>query len=599
MKDQAKEGAGRPLPIAVPKNLSVGSEPDGNAGAGAAPQPPECDKNPCRPPEPAPAAHWVAAAVFSYPLAYLYVRGVLFHQLESTAGGWVIPLFAVLFLLGVELFARADRRTSAKETPFWAVCWLAQSVALPLWGWQGGGLSTWQFLLWHAFAVWYVLARTNMLAEGRTGSLLFLDAAAGGFTLPWSNIVRRILTLVRGAGAWLAAAKRQNGQSGRGRRLAVLAASAAAALLICLYAETQLAAADPGFAALSSRLSDWLRVLWRNEQLGEFLVYGILSLPVGAWLFGLVAGGLRRQEAPITAERFFASIGPWQRLPAVTVVMVLGALCAMYGLFFALQAAAFAGAVGSGLTARRTSALAVDGFWELCRVLLLDFGLLACIRFFGPALRQHRGIKLLQTVFAAFGVAFALLAGGKLGLYIGRYGWTPRRALSGWFLAVLAVWAVLALVWTVRWPFARTGAARVGIAVLAAGFTLLCCVNMNGLVLRANLAQYAAGRIELDAASLRACGAGSYRPHGEEYAALLAEAGWFEGRSPEEIGELYPFKADALPSSGTGSVQILPQGSAGDSFLVLEFENRVCTRAFTAPRAFAAQPGLEAAEQTM
>lgn len=605
MCKQAKEGAVRPLPISAPKNPE--NCPAGGKAGGAAPAASQGkgNENPSKEspkpagetaakaaaPKPAPAPHWLAAALCSYPLAYLYVRVVLFYNIDTKYGlseGWGVPLFAALFLLWVELFARADRRAPTKETAFWAVCWLAQSVALPLWGWQGGGLATWQYLLWHVFAVWYVLARTGMLAAGHTGSLFFLDGAAGAFTLPWGSIVQRIATLVRSAGAGLCRARRQGGGQGRLNRLGVLAASAAAALAACLYAGAQLAAADPNFAALGSRLTAWLNALGGRVELGEFLVYLILSLPVGAWLFGLVAGGLRRSEAPVSSERFFAAIGPWQRLPGVTVCMVLGALCAMYGVFFALQVAAFAGAVGRGsLTGSQVSTFAVDGFWELCRVLLLDLGLLACIRFFGPALGRNPRVRALQTVFAAFGAAFAALAAAKLGFYIGRYGWTPRRALSGWFLCVLAVWAVLALVWVRGWPAAKFGPAQAGVLVLAASFTLLCCVNMNGLVLRANLARDADG-MPADVQTLRACGAGSYEYHGEEYAALLAESGWFVGRNSEEICELYFFEPDSLDEEGCGTVQILPNGSESESVLVLEFDGGRCTGSFVSQRAGAA-----------
>ena len=67
-------------------------------------------------------------AVLMYPLAYLYIRGVAFAKEYP---GWGMPVFAVLFLLYTELAARRAGRTAAKETPVWAGCWLALSVALP------------------------------------------------------------------------------------------------------------------------------------------------------------------------------------------------------------------------------------------------------------------------------------------------------------------------------------------------------------------------------------------------------------------------------------------------------------------------------------
>ena len=115
-------------------------------------------------------------AVLMYPLAYFYLRGVMFPQ---SYPGWGMPVFAALFIVYVDCAARAAHRTAAKETPLWAVCWMALAVAYPLYGYQPGPLGVWQWPAWHLFAVWYVLARCGMLAQGQSGSLAPLDALAG------------------------------------------------------------------------------------------------------------------------------------------------------------------------------------------------------------------------------------------------------------------------------------------------------------------------------------------------------------------------------------------------------------------------------------
>ena len=102
-------------------------------------------------------------AVLMYPLAYFYLRGVMFPQ---SYPDWGMPVFAALFIVYVDCAARAAHRTAAKETPLWAVCWMALAVAYPLYGYQPGPLGDWQWPAWHLFAVWYVLARCGMLAQG-------------------------------------------------------------------------------------------------------------------------------------------------------------------------------------------------------------------------------------------------------------------------------------------------------------------------------------------------------------------------------------------------------------------------------------------------
>ena len=97
--------------------------------------------------------------------------------------------------------------------------------------------------------------------------------------------------------------------------------------------------------------------------------------------------------------------------------------------------------------------------------------------------------KALAAVFCGFGLAFAALAAGKLAVYVVLYGLTPRRVIAGWFLGVLAVWCVLALVRVFR----AIPAAHIAILVLAVSFTVLACVNMKQRIINANLARVEAG----------------------------------------------------------------------------------------------------------
>ena len=82
-------------------------------------------------------------ALLMYPLAYFYLRGVMFPQSYSD---WGMPVFAALFIVYVDCAARAAHRTAARETPIWAGCWLALSLTYPLFGYQPEPLGTWQWI---------------------------------------------------------------------------------------------------------------------------------------------------------------------------------------------------------------------------------------------------------------------------------------------------------------------------------------------------------------------------------------------------------------------------------------------------------------------
>ena len=507
MTELPKEGAGRPLYESAPKIAPA-----------------------------VPAAPYVWAALASYPLAWLYVKKLLFLNLFE--GFWLL-IFAVLFLAGVEVLARALHRPAGKETPLWAGCWLVLSVVMPLWGYQNT-LSDWQMLVWHLFAVWFVLARCGMLAQGYTGSLCFLDALAGLLVLPFGNFFRRIGTIAAG----IASLGRHRV---RLRQTGVAAVTAALTLLLCGTAWGLLSAADPNFAAVGQQVQRWLATLLDGPTVVENLFVFLLSLPVGAWLYGLVAGALRRQTPPCTGERFYAALEPLRVLPAVTANTVVGALCAIYGLFFILQALEWLAAAPLGLTAPQASTFAVDGFWELLRILLLDFCVLAAVRFLG----RRPLPRMLAALFCLFGIAFAALAGAKLAVYVRLYAFTPRRVVAGWFLCVLAVWAVLLLVRVFR----VIPAARVGLAVLAVSFVLLSCVDLESRVVQWNIGRYKAGvDAELDLDVLQDCGLNSWYRYDTSgwnrdgrvvrYTGWLIDSGWFRDRSAAEITELYDISGE-------------------------------------------------------
>ena len=521
---------------------------------------------PAKPARPAPDGAWLAAALLSYIPAMLYIKGMFRLSSEALPAGF-LPVFSVLLILGVTLFARAEHRAPCKETPFWALCWLAQSVSLGVFGPQDGPLYLWQLLAFHLFAVWFMLAATGMLAAGKSGSLFFVDALTGLFVLPWPAFFARITTAVRGL-----AARLRRGRRIPGKTAAQVIISALAAGLLCFFAWEQLAAADANFAAIGSGARAWLHRLFRdNIFFTDNFLYFILSLPVGAWLFGLVAGGLRRRSPPVTDGQFYAALTPLRHLPGFTIHIILGALCGVYALFFGVQAAEFLPLLGAGarrLSAPDAAAFAVGGFWELCRVLLLNFAVLAGIHFFSPRpLRQGKAAKALAAFFCAFGAAFAALALAKLAAYIRLYGFTPRRVVSGWFLCVLTVWAVLALVWV----FKAIPAARIGIFVLALSFTVLCCADMNTRIVESSLARYTSGQSAAPALDvLRQCGA-CYGPRAPEYAEKLIATGWLQGRTPEELSDLY-----YIDSAGLSLARVPLNDTAT---LRLRFQNGLCVGA--------------------
>lgn len=466
------------------------------------------------------------AALLSYPIAYIYVDAVLLHEMnrwESSRmyifyAGYL--LFTLLFIAAVELLRyfggprdrsegeRAAGRAAAGlrfEDWFWPGILILQALALTIYSPHAGPIGIWQELLWHLTAVYYVLQRTDMLAAGRTGCLIGLDLLTGFFAIPCLNVMLRLMSVIRGIVSLRDPKKH--------RFSWVVLASVLTAAVAVMIAWTQLSAADDNFARLGSGLSGWIENLLKSFS-EEFVLKFILSVPVGCFLFALAGGAARRERALMTSEEFARETAGFRRVPAVSAGIVMGALTAVYALFFGLQAAEFVFALGGGpagtaISAPTASRFAVQGFWELFRILFLNMLVLGAFSFLMDTKNGRernplrRGVlRILTAVFAASGAAFAVLDLVKLGVYIHLYGYTPKRVLAGWFLCMLFLCAVL----FVLRIFVSFRAVPLAVFLMAAGFTLFALLPLESMIAGANIARYEAGVDQgVDVDVLREC----------------------------------------------------------------------------------------------
>ena len=437
MKFDKKEAAGQPLPFSAPKN----------------PQ-------------------WVmlAALLLSYAAGYEYVDRCLGFGVASEYSAWRagVLVFVALYTVVVELAAWAGDRKPSRTAAAWWCCWLVQSLAMAGWSLHTDDLGFWQVVAWHCTAIYYVLARNDLLAAGRTSCLVLLDGVAGMFAIPFGNFLLRTQLLWQALHRWWA------NHAGRKGRTLETAVSITAALLLGGAACATLAGADDNFARLWGHLGSWLGQLFGQDALLANLLIFALSLPVGAWLFGLAGGSARRKAPPVAAEQFYGKLAALPRLPQRMGVLVMAVLCGVYTLFFAVQAAEFAAALGAPLplTAPDAAAFAVNGFWEFCRILALDLTVLAALHFLGAQPVTQKGLsRVLAVALCGFGAGFAMLAAAKLAVYINLYGPTVRRIWAAWVLGALLLASVLAAVRL----FCGIPAARMAFVAAVFSFSLLCC----------------------------------------------------------------------------------------------------------------------------
>lgn len=409
---------------------------------------PDCglrtDLNPPLSPQPASrpfSASWqeIVAAFAVYLLAWWYLWGsmLFFGGLgEKSSAFWTL-VFTLGFVALAELLHWRTPRP--RESWIWLGCLGAILLSLMLWpDLDKLDSHVWdpylRSLFLHLAAVWWLLSRSGRLCEGKSGHLLPLDGIHGFLLFPFKHFYLRIRTVFFALRQPFRNRRRVKGATLFWSCLALLAAA-----VLFVVAAGLLMDADKGFDSLMGRIGDWFRFDWNAEWIGKLL----LSLPVGQYLFGLLAG-TGREEPETLRERGKALCG-WveslRKVPNLVWTLLTGAFCLLYLLFFAIQSrylfGAFTRTLPEGFI---VSQYAREGFFELCKVMAVNFALLWLVsRMSRTPVRENRPTLILCLILLAESLLFAVVAFSKLALYIDCFGFTPLRLQSSWLVCVLFV----------------------------------------------------------------------------------------------------------------------------------------------------------------
>ena len=371
------------------------------------------------------------ATLFSFPLAYWYIQVWEYLLDEPFAEvSWRIGL--AIFTLGFVLLAEylLQKESRPTESWIWLSCMAVILIGIlcdscQVWG------AEWAFFALHIFAVYWVISRADRLAEGESGHLLLVDVWNGYLYFPFKHFLLRLRLLYH----MLKKLPRK-----KVIKREVLGYSLFAllmALLLFVAAVSLLFRADSGFAALIERLIpsfDWEISPWPWIKL-------ILSLPVGAYFLGLIAGCHREdpQELRAESQKINQGLLAFRRVPNRVWIMLTACFCALYLLFFLVQArylfGAFTGKIPEGFI---LSEYARQGFFELCRVMAVDFALLWLVtRSSAQDIAENRKSLTICLLLLAESMLFAVVAFSKLLLYIRQFGFTPLRLQSSWLVWLL------------------------------------------------------------------------------------------------------------------------------------------------------------------
>lgn len=379
------------------------------------------------------------ALIFSYPIAFLYTYIILPSYNENS---WylIVAAFTALFCISTELVH--NKLKALNESYIWLGCIvvIVGSMLLKRNHVWGDGLAV--FFI-HCLAVYWLLNRSGRLIEGRSGPFAPLDALNGFVIFPFKHFFLRIKVL------WTVVTSKIKKRSGKASRIGAFIAILAGIVLFYV-AGTLLASADETFDKIIGDILEYVSF----DLFSEFSIRFIISIPVGAYLYGLIIGTSR--EEPITLKRkgdyILQKSEEIKKVPVVIWTVILSAFSMLYLLFFFIQGSYLFGAFTRSLPEGFTVAqYARQGFFELCQIMGLNFLLFWIItRSSNEDIRHNRFALVMCSVLLAESLLFSITAFSKLFLYISCFGFTPLRLQSAWLICVLFCGSVLAIysLWT-------------------------------------------------------------------------------------------------------------------------------------------------------
>ncbi len=375
-----------------------------------------------------------------------------------------LPVFCAFYMAATLSYARTKNVSLSKETVFWMiitmvictrVCRVNPQVA---------------FLPRIVCAAYYTYSLGNSFTDGNgTSAYIIVDGIATMLTMPFASF----FTLFRGIVTSFRLPREKKDLS---KALPSLAGIGMAVIALYLIIP-QLIQADRNFLSGLGRIlddiSDYLSRLFDNLYLPFRLV---TSIPVACYLYSLIYNSLSDKKYGRPGREMIDEISDGAKIaPAVTAKILLYTVCAVYALFIFAQFrylfGAFTGKLYEGYT---YSQYAVTGFWELCRVSMINLSLMALVRF----ILKKDAVSEVKVPMGALSVISLALLGtalAKMMMYISAYGLTEKRIISTVFL----FWLVEVFVLCIFALNSRFNLVKIALFSLAVVFTVLFSFNLK------------------------------------------------------------------------------------------------------------------------
>ena len=187
-------------------------------------------------------------------------------------------------------------------------------------------------------------------------------------------------------------------------------------------------------------------------------------------------GAQKKDEPFFDSEVITNETDSLRKLPSVTSDILIGLLVCIYTLFFITE---LQDAHGVPFSAPVAARYAIQGFWNLCRVMCLNIVVLIGLELLSK--KEQFGIKRYRfegLLLNAYGIAFNVLDAYKLIRYM-QYGLTERRIIAFWFLIMMLFVSIIFMIHYYK----KINYVRICIFAFCIWFTILCALPINQITI--------------------------------------------------------------------------------------------------------------------
>ena len=428
-----------------------------------------------------------AGLMLAYPLAYLYL--LLIWRIDEPGTAWICPtIFSVLFIAWNEIVLHGRRDKTDRRSFFWYVIMVLTAATSSIT--PSFALS---MLAIHLCAVYAVIISNNILVEGKTGSLIWLDIIRAAFGKAFAHM-----------GEWIAdytdLIKKRN-EGGEKKKVSLSWMLPAAILFpFFIVAMVLLSKINSDFGDLienALKAIDIFKYL-SPVAVARIIVRILFAFPVSLYIYGLVASSAKGNgdAERETGEKFRGTLSRRRNVSSAATACITGMFASMYILFFVVEFKyIFSGLMGILPEGFNVVDYARRGFFELVGIMAINMFVYVIVNIFERR-EENKGkvSKILMAVLMVESILFSVVSLSKLLMYFNTFGYTPKRMLAMWGTVILAAAAVIVIISIIKnknhvraWII-FTAASYIVMSIIAGIFSSVGYYGEAGLTQRGTLA---------------------------------------------------------------------------------------------------------------